>query len=49
VKVVLIETLHRLARDLMVQESILADFKRHGFEIISVSEPDLCSDDPSGN
>ena len=47
VKVVLIEALHRLARDLMVQESVIADFKRHGFEIISVQEPDLCKDDPS--
>lgn len=47
VKVVLIEALHRLARDLMVQESIIADFKRNGFELISVQEPDLCNDDPS--
>jgi DNA invertase Pin-like site-specific DNA recombinase len=47
VKTVLIEALHRLARDLMVQESIVADFRRNGFEIISVAEPDMCSDDPS--
>ncbi len=47
VRLVLIEKLDRLARDLMVQESILADFKRNGFEIRSVAEPDLCSDDPS--
>src|SRR6476646_2421227 len=47
VKTVLIEKLDRLARDLMVQESIVADFKRNGFEIISVAERDLCSDDPS--
>lgn len=46
-KLVLVEKLDRLARDLMIQESIIADMKRHGFEIISVSEPDLCSDDPS--
>jgi DNA invertase Pin-like site-specific DNA recombinase len=44
---VLIEKLDRLARDLMVQESIIADFKRSGFEVRSVAEPDLCSDDPS--
>ena len=46
-KVVLVERLDRLARDLMIQESIIADMKRHGFEIVSVAEPDLCSDDPS--
>ncbi len=47
VKLVLVESLGRLARDLMVQESILHDLKRHGFELVSVAEPDLCSDDPS--
>ena len=41
------ESLGRLARDLMVQESILHDLKRHGFDLVSVAEPDLCSDDPS--
>jgi DNA invertase Pin-like site-specific DNA recombinase len=46
-KLVLVESLGRLARDLMVQESILHDLKRHGFELVSVTEPDLCSDDPS--
>src|SRR5271168_3262301 len=46
-KIVLIEKLDRLARDLMVQESIIADLKKHGFELISVAEPDLCADDPS--
>ncbi len=46
-KVVLVEKLDRLARDLMIQESIIADMKRSGFEIVSVAEPDLCSDDPS--
>jgi DNA invertase Pin-like site-specific DNA recombinase len=33
VKLVLIEKLDRLARDLMVQESIIADMERQGFEI----------------
>ena len=47
VQLVLCEALHRLARDLMIQESILHDMKRHDFELISVQEPDLCSDDPS--
>jgi DNA invertase Pin-like site-specific DNA recombinase len=35
-KLVLIEKLDRLARDLMIQESIIADFKRNGFELVSV-------------
>jgi DNA invertase Pin-like site-specific DNA recombinase len=30
-KLVLIEKLDRLARDLMIQESIIADLNRHGF------------------
>ena len=47
VRVVLIEKLDRLARDLMVQETIIGDLRKSGFEIISVAEPDLCSDDPS--
>jgi len=47
VKLVLIENLSRLARDLMVQESIIEDLNRHGFQLVSVSEPDLCNDDPS--
>jgi DNA invertase Pin-like site-specific DNA recombinase len=46
-KLVLIEKLDRLARDLMIQESIIADFKRNGFELVSVAEPDMCSDDPT--
>lgn len=47
VKTVVVEKVDRLARDLMVQESIIADLMRNGFEVISVAEPDLCSDDPS--
>ena len=47
VKLVLVESLSRLARDLMIQESILHDLKRHGFQLVSVAEPDLCGDDPS--
>jgi DNA invertase Pin-like site-specific DNA recombinase len=47
VKTVLIEKLDRLARDLMVQESIIADLRKRGFTLISAYEPDLCSDDPS--
>jgi DNA invertase Pin-like site-specific DNA recombinase len=47
VRTVAIEKLDRLARDLMVQESILADFGRSGFTLISVAEPDLCSTEPT--
>lgn len=47
VRLVLVESLGRLARDLMVQESILHDLKRNGFELVSVTEPDLCDDDAS--
>jgi len=47
VKVVIIEKLDRLARDLMVQETIIGDLRKRGIELISVAEPDLCSDDPS--
>ena len=46
-KIVLVENLSRLARDLMVQETILNDLKQRGLELISVNEPDLASDDPS--
>lgn len=47
VRVVLIERLDRLARDLMIQETILGDLRKRGVTVISVAEPDLCSDDPS--
>jgi DNA invertase Pin-like site-specific DNA recombinase len=47
IRLVLIERLDRLARDLMVQETILGDLRKRGITVISVSEPDLCSDDPS--
>jgi DNA invertase Pin-like site-specific DNA recombinase len=47
VKVVVIERLDRLARDLMIQETIVGDLRKRGIELVSVAEPDLCSDDPS--
>lgn len=47
VRTVLVENLSRLARDLMIQETILADFQNRGLTIISVQEPDLCVNDPS--
>jgi DNA invertase Pin-like site-specific DNA recombinase len=46
-RTVLVERLDRCARDLMVQESIIADFRRKGLAIVSVNEPDLCNEDPS--
>ncbi len=47
VKLVMIEKLDRLARDLMVQETIIGDLRKNGFDLVSVSEPDLLQDDPS--
>lgn len=47
VRAVVVEKLDRLARDLMLQESVIADFHRRGLTLISTSEPDLASDDPS--
>jgi len=47
VRLVLVESLGRFARDLMIQESILHDLKRNGFELVSVAKPDLCNEDPS--
>ena len=34
-------------RDLMIQETIVSDFHKRGFELIGVAEPDLLNDDPS--
>src|SRR5579871_2591188 len=36
-RLVLIERLDRLARDLMIQESIIADMQRNDFKVISVT------------
>jgi DNA invertase Pin-like site-specific DNA recombinase len=47
VKLVAIEKLDRLARDLMVQETIIADLRKRGFELLSVMEPDLLQNDPT--
>lgn len=47
VNVVIIEKLDRLARDLMVSETIIADLRKKHATLISVAEPDLCSDEPS--
>lgn len=44
---VIVERLDRLARDLMVQESAIADLERNGFDLVSTQEPDLMASDPS--
>lgn len=46
-KLVLIEKLDRLARDLMVQETIIGDLRKRSYELISVTEPDLLQHDPT--
>lgn len=47
VRTVIVEKLDRVARDLMVQETIMGDLRRRGFTLISTAEPDLCSEEPS--
>jgi DNA invertase Pin-like site-specific DNA recombinase len=47
VKVIVIERLDRLARDLMVQEHIVADCQKRNITLLSTAEPDLCSGDPT--
>lgn len=48
VKTIIIEKVDRLARDLMVQEAIIADLQKKGFDLISVMEgDDLLSNDPT--
>lgn len=48
IKTVIIEKVDRLARDLMVQEAIIRDFRKNGFDLISACEgADLLSNDPT--
>jgi DNA invertase Pin-like site-specific DNA recombinase len=47
VRTVIVEKLDRLARDLMVQETIIADLRKYGFKLVSVAEPDLMAKDPT--
>jgi DNA invertase Pin-like site-specific DNA recombinase len=47
VRTIIIERLDRLARDLMVQEHIIADLKMRRISLISTEEPDLGTDEPS--
>lgn len=46
-RTVIIERLDRLARDLMVQETAIADLTKNGFTLLSVEEPDLHATDPT--
>ncbi len=46
-QIILIEKLDRLARDLMIQEHIIASLRLRQITLISVAEPDLCINDPS--
>ncbi len=39
--------LDRLARDLLVQETVMARMREAGAEVLSVAEPDVDSDDPT--
>jgi DNA invertase Pin-like site-specific DNA recombinase len=39
--------LDRLARDLVLQETLMARMRKAGVEVLSVSEPDVDSDDPT--
>ena len=47
VKTIVTERLDRIARDLLIQEAIIADMQKHGYTLISTCEPDMCSEDPS--
>ena len=47
VKHIIVEKVDRVARDLIVQESVIAKLQSYGITILSTCEPDLCSDDPS--
>jgi DNA invertase Pin-like site-specific DNA recombinase len=46
VEVVIVHRLDRLARDLLVQERLLADWTSRGVKLLSVMEPDLDEDSP---
>jgi DNA invertase Pin-like site-specific DNA recombinase len=45
--VVVVMRLDRLARDLMLQETLLLGVQRLGGELVSIDEPDLCNGDPT--
>jgi len=48
IKTIIVEKVDRLARDLMIQEAIINDLQKKGFNLISVMEgDDLLSGDPT--
>lgn len=47
VRLVVIEALDRLARDLMIQEGIMAELSKYDFRIDSTQENELSQDDPT--
>ena len=49
VRIVVVEKMDRLARSIMIQETIIADFKNNGIVLYSATlgEDDLCGDDPT--
>ncbi len=48
IKTVIVEKLDRIARDLMIQETIIQDFKENGISLVSAMEgADLLDNDPT--
>ena len=48
IKTVIVEKLDRIARDLMIQETIIKDFKENGISLVSAMEgADLLDNDPT--
>lgn len=45
--VLVVARLDRLARDLLLQETVLEQLRAHGRQVVSVAEPDVVSDDPT--
>ena len=48
-RMVIVERIDRLARDILIQEMVLADFRKNGIELKSATpcEDDLCGTDPT--
>ncbi len=44
---VIILRLDRLARDLILQETMLMELRKRNVQLVSVDEPDLCNNDPT--
>jgi DNA invertase Pin-like site-specific DNA recombinase len=47
VSTLVVYRLDRLARDLLIQETVMGRIRQAGGQIVSVSEPDIDSDDPT--